>query len=80
MDVETGECVDVDEYKEIRKDILPRPWRGFSEELKLRLSDNPLEELKKLPIETYNEEFIKKNVKPIFVSRVPFRKNKWKTI
>lgn len=74
VDVETGECVDVDEYKEIRKDILPRPWRGFSEELKLRLSDNPLEELKKLPIETYNEEFIKENVKPIFVSRVPFRK------
>ena len=74
VDVETGECVDVDEYKEIRKDILPRPWRGFSEELKLRLSDNPLEELKKSPIKTYNEEFIKENVKPIFVSRVPFRK------
>lgn len=74
IDVETGEIVDLSGYEQYRKSILPRPWQGFSEELKLRLGDNPTEELEKFPIKTYDEEFIRDTVRPIFVSRVPFRK------
>ncbi|EJO5347324.1 type II CRISPR RNA-guided endonuclease Cas9 [Clostridium botulinum] len=74
IDRETGEIVQSEEYREILKDILPRPWRGFSEELKMRLSENPLYELEKYPIDTYDLEFVQNTVKPILVSRVPFRK------
>jgi len=74
VDIETGEIVNLEEYKEIRKDLLPRPWRGFSEELKLRLSEDPHEELKKSPFESYDKDFIENTVRPIFISRVPFRK------
>ncbi|MBU5317781.1 type II CRISPR RNA-guided endonuclease Cas9 [Clostridium bornimense] len=55
-------------------ELLPRPWQGFSEELKMRLSDDPISELRKSPISSYDQEFINKTVRPIFVSRVPFRK------
>lgn len=74
VDMETGEIVQLKEYEEVRKNILPRPWLGFSQELMMRLSDDPINELKKSPISTYDEEFIKNTVKPIFVSRVPVRK------
>lgn len=74
IDVETGNMVELEEYKELRKKILPRPWQGFSEELIIRLSNVPIGELEKSPIKSYDEEFIKKKVKPIFVSRAPFRK------
>lgn len=74
VDIETGEIVKLEDYKYLLKDKLPRPWIGFSEELIMRLSDNPKEELKKSPIKSYDEEFIEKTVRPIFVSRMPFRK------
>ncbi len=74
VDIETGEIVQLEEYKYLRKDLLPRPWLGFSEELVMRLSDDPLEILKKSPFKSYNEEFIKSTVRPVFVSRVPYRK------
>lgn len=70
IDIETK----LEDHRYLLKDKLPRPWLGFSEELKIRLSDNPIEELKKSPFKTYDEEFIKNTVRPIFVSRVPFRK------
>ncbi|WP_282804114.1 type II CRISPR RNA-guided endonuclease Cas9 [Clostridium tetani] len=74
VDIETGEVVKLEGHREILKDRLPRPWRGFSEELKMRLSENPLYELEKSPIDSYDLEFIQNTVKPILVSRVPFRK------
>lgn len=74
IDVETLEKVKTEEYREIRRELFPTPWRGFREELLIRLSDNPLYELEKSPIKTYDEEFIESTVRPIFVSRVPFRK------
>ena len=74
IDVETGEILNFEEYEDDRNGILPRPWQGFSEELKLRLSDNPIEELRRFPIKTYDEDFVKNTVRPIFVSRVSFRK------
>ena len=74
IDVETKEPTRLEDYRYLLKDKLPRPWLGFSEELKMRLSDNPIKELKKSPFKTYDKEFIKNTVRPIFVSRVPFRK------
>ncbi|MBE6063580.1 MAG: type II CRISPR RNA-guided endonuclease Cas9 [Clostridium butyricum] len=77
IDIETGEVIDeniIKQNKVLLKDVLPRPWRGFSQELKLRLSDNPKEELKKLSFDSYDNEFIENTVRPVFVSRVPNRK------
>ena len=74
IDIETGEIYKIKDYSPLLKDKLPRPWLGFSEELKMRLSDDPVSEVRKSPINTYDEEFISKRVKPIFVSRMPFRK------
>lgn len=74
IDVETGEIVNLEEYEAERNGILPRPWQGFSQELMLRLSDDPKEELKKTPINSYDMDFISNSLRPIFVSRVPFRK------
>lgn len=74
VDIETGEIVKSADNREVLKDILPRSWRGFSEELKMRLSEQPLYELEKYPIATYDLEFMQNTVKPILVSRVPFRK------
>lgn len=79
IDVETGEVIDINEYSDLRKNkLIPRPWQGFSEELKMRLSDDPISELEKYPISSYDREFIRDTVRPIFVSRVPFRKVKGK--
>lgn len=77
IDIETGEVVDeniIKENKVLLEEVLPRPWRGFTQELNLRLSDNPKEELKKSSFDSYDDEFIKNIVRPIFVSRVPDRK------
>lgn len=74
IDVETGEIVKLEEYRELRKEILPRPWLGFSEELMLRLSEDPVCELKKMPIKSYDDEFIENRLRPVFISRVPIRK------
>lgn len=74
IDIETGEVVNLEEYREERKELFPRPWKEFTEELKIRLSDNPRSELMNNKISTYDDEFIEKNIKPILVSRVPFRK------
>ncbi|WP_368243922.1 type II CRISPR RNA-guided endonuclease Cas9 [Clostridium tertium] len=74
IDIETGQIVKLEDYRYLLKDKLPRPWLGFSEELIMRLSDNPREELEKSPIKSYDDEFIESTVKPIFVSRMPFRK------
>lgn len=78
IDIETGEVVNLEEYREERKELFPRPWKEFTEELKIRLSNNPRAELMNNKISTYDDEFIKTNIKPIFVSRVPFRKSKGK--
>ncbi|NFL34435.1 type II CRISPR RNA-guided endonuclease Cas9 [Clostridium botulinum] len=74
IDIETGEIVKLENYRYLLKDRLPRPWLGFSEELKMRLSDDPKGELEKSPFTSYDKEFIENTVRPIFVSRMPFRK------
>lgn len=74
FDIETGEIIIREDYRYLLRDGLPIPWKGFSEELILRLSDNPREGLEKLEIRSYDDEFIKNTVRPIFVSRVPYRK------
>lgn len=77
IDVETGEVVDeaiIKDYKVLLENQLPQPWRGFRQELNLRLSDDPEEELKKISFESYDDKFIEDTVRPVFVSRVPDRK------
>ncbi|HCW53243.1 MAG TPA: type II CRISPR RNA-guided endonuclease Cas9, partial [Clostridium sp.] len=64
-----------EELKELRKQI-PKPWKNFSQELKIRLSDDPIKELEDNKFYTYDEEFIKENVKPILVSKYKNRKVK----
>lgn len=73
VDIETGEIVKLEEYRYLEKDNLPRPWEGFSGELEARLSDNPIEDIQRLDLKSYDKEFLE-SVKPIFVSRVPQRK------
>lgn len=59
---------------ERHREPFPEPWPGFRFELKVLLSENPQEALKEIHLpETYSEEE-KKNLKPIFVSRMPERK------
>lgn len=75
LDAETGELKKVDKIQ-YDKDFgikFPQPWEGFKEELFIRLSSNPMNYLSKLVQlgYDYNNE-----VKPIFVSRMPKRKNK----
>ncbi|WP_242862364.1 type II CRISPR RNA-guided endonuclease Cas9 [Clostridium massiliamazoniense] len=76
IDIETGKEINIEEYKDVLKEKFPKPWDEFKEELLLRLSNNPKEELKNNNIKTYDEEFIEKSLRPIFVSRVPNRKVK----
>lgn len=58
---------------ERHREPFPEPWAGFHFELKVLLSSDPLEALKetRLP-DNYSEEE-RKNLRPIFVSRMPER-------
>lgn len=76
IDIETGEIVDLKEYKKEEDEKFPKPWDDFPKELKIRLSNDPIGALKPGEIKTYDEEFIQHKVHPICVSRVPFRKVK----
>ena len=62
---ETGEVT------EGRRPQLPRPWKGFREELEARLSDNPAKETAALGLESYAD---KQDLSPVIVSRMPQRK------
>lgn len=56
------------------REPFPEPWPGFRSELKVLLSGNPQETLKEIHLpDNYSEEE-KKNLRPIFVSRMPERK------
>ena len=70
FDDETGEIVDV-KYK---THDMERPWPEFKEELEARMSDNPIEWIKRENI--HNCDDILDEIKPIFVSRMPNRKVK----
>lgn len=75
IDIETEREINKEDYKNMLK-AFPTPWDKFREEVILRLSDNPKEELKNNNIKIYDSTFIEKNLRPIFVSRVPNRKVK----
>ena len=71
VDSETGEIVDV-KYKSHE---MNRPWPEFKEELEARMSKNPAYDLTNGDFKNYND-IDTKNIKPIFVSRMPNRKIK----
>lgn len=72
--LQTAEYIDR-ETGEILTLSFPEPWKGFSEEVKIRtFSDNPVLELKTLTgKETLDFE---ETIKPLFVSQAPERKMK----
>lgn len=51
----------------------PEPWRGFRSELESRVSNNPAAKLRAMRVKNYTEEELK-NVKTVFVSRMPCHK------
>jgi CRISPR-associated endonuclease Csn1 len=72
VDPFTGELFTLDEFSESLSKNFPLPWRHFREELLIRLnSEDPIKDLKQYKWQTYvtNDDF--KNVKPLFVSRMP---------
>ena len=66
-----------EQYEKIFSKYFPQPWPGFSQELIMRLSDNPKELIKAQGFEEarklYTPEEIEE-LKPIFVVRMPKRK------
>ena len=66
-----------EQYEKIFSKHFPQPWPGFSQELMMRLSDNPKELIKAQGYEDarklYTPEEIEE-LKPIFVVRMPRRK------
>lgn len=90
VDEETGEVFDRDNFTRGQWDDMfgiriPKPWQVFTEELEVRMSDNPREALKKdkvlsrkidYPNWIYNgeQEGGQDILRPIFVSRMPNHK------
>ncbi|MBP3917218.1 type II CRISPR RNA-guided endonuclease Cas9 [Clostridium sp.] len=74
VDVETGEIITSDKLDRLRKENFPTVWPEFKSEVILRMCKDPIQELSNNPIKSYDEEFIEKKLRPIFVSRMPKRK------
>lgn len=72
IDPETGEIID-SQYVNIKSTILDVPWVEFKDEVDLRLSINPQYLVKYKKYNTYTHEELDA-IKPIFISRMPFRK------
>lgn len=72
VDPETGEIVE-ELYMKINNTKLNEPWVDFRQEVEIRLSENPQYGLKHKKFYNYDSEEIDL-IKPIFVSRMPFRK------
>ncbi len=76
-DEDTGEIL----VETVNDKHFPLPWKGFRDELRMRLEnenpskhfDNLLKDKRYLAWFNYDEKFIK-NLKPVFVSRMPRRK------
>lgn len=71
LDTETGELMTREAYDAKYSPRFPAPWERFRQELEVRLSDNPAEEIARLHLATYDSE---EEIKPVFVSRKPERK------
>lgn len=74
---ETGEILTIDEYFDQFSEHFPKPYDNFKKELEIRLFKNPEEEMyinELIKIGYTNEEL--KDVKRVFVSRMPNHKHK----
>lgn len=71
LDTETGELMTREAYDAKYSPRFPAPWERFRQELEVRLSDNPAEEIARLHLATYDSE---EEIKQVFVSRKPERK------
>lgn len=72
VDPETGEVLE-EKYKNIKSTRLGEPWFDFRQEVEIRLSENPQYGLMHAKFNSYESDEID-NIKPIFISRMPFRK------
>lgn len=70
VDPETGEIM-TSPYRQGDPKKFPLPWDAFRDELVARLSPTAPEDIRKLHLATYPEEF---EIRPVFVSRMPTRK------
>lgn len=66
--------VNIDRHTGEIKQLFPKPWETFREEVEARLSADPRQALLEHKLPNYTKEDISK-VKPIFVSRMPKRRN-----
>lgn len=57
-------------WERVHEDRFPEPWQGFRRELDARVSHEPAAKLRAMRVKNYTEEDLKE-VKPIFVSRMP---------
>lgn len=74
IDTDTGEVLNANDLAKLRKERFPMIWPEFSSELKVRMASDPIFELTNNPIKAYDEDFIKNQLRPIFVSKMPKRK------
>lgn len=76
VDFETGEIIDAKKYEEENGIYFPEPWNKFRKELDIRVNCNSkkrmIECLEAEKIYTYQDY---EDLEPIFVSRMPRRKN-----
>lgn len=74
-DIETGEIIDAAKYQQLAEDF-PTPWPHFRSELEARLFENDPDALRAILARfgTYPEEVLSQ-VKPLFVSAAPQRRN-----
>lgn len=72
VDPETGEIIE-EKYMTIENTKLNEPWFDFRQEVEIRMSKNPQYGLKHKQFYNYEPEEIDQ-IKPIFISRMPFRK------
>ena len=70
VDPATGELVELPE--QLRRDLFPKPWERFRQELEARLDPiDPRHQIDLLKLATYESD---EEIKPVFVSRMPNHK------
>lgn len=70
VDPATGELLELPQ--EARRDLFPKPWERFRQELEARLDPiDPRHQIDLLKLETYESD---EEIKPVFVSRMPNHK------
>lgn len=75
VDPETGEILDMEMLDRLEQHF-PLPWHHFRDEVRARLQIDDPQQLREMlsPYDTYSEQVLRQ-VRPLFVSRAPQRRN-----